>query len=91
MDLRESLQGRLSAIQTQRQRLVQQWAPYINAVGRYVKENQGRDLSVYDKHNMAVCLENATMQAALMGKSKLFEATTETDVAFLGISRLCAA
>ena len=85
MNLQESMKSRLSSIQNRRNALAQQWAPYINKVGTYLAEKQGRELTTYDKHNMAVCLENAVVQASLMGNSKLFEATEETDVSFLGI------
>ena len=54
MDLKEALQSRLHGVHAQRDALVQQWSPYINAVGAYVKENQNRDLTSYDKRNMAI-------------------------------------
>ena len=85
MNLNESMQQRLSAIQDRRNALVKGWAPYIDKVGSYLAEKQGRDLTMYDKHNMAVCLENAVVQASLANKSKMFEATEEADVSFLGI------
>jgi len=81
MNLNEALQSRLKSLHQQRAQLVEAWSPYINAVEAYLKEKQNRTLTQFDKHNMAVCLENATVNAALQNKGQLFEATTETDVA----------
>ena len=83
--LRKSLQERLQRIQGRNTRLVKQWSPFIDAVGIYMKEHQERSLSSFDKQNMAVCLENAATEVSLRGKSRILEATEESDITFLGI------
>ncbi len=42
-------------------------------------------MSVHEKRNVAQCLENALIESGLKSRSKLFEATTEDNISFLGI------
>jgi hypothetical protein len=69
----------------QRQSLVKGWNKYISAIEEHVKSKSGRSLTDIEKVNIAQCLENATMNAVYGQKGRLFEATTEDSIAFLGI------
>jgi predicted TIM-barrel enzyme len=64
---------------------------YLDIVNEHVKENQGRNMTVYEKRNVAQCLYNAVIDTGLKAGTKLFEATTEDNIAFLGVRCMCAA
>jgi len=63
--------------------LVNAWAPYVNAVATALKERYGRDMNRLDRQNIAQCLENSLCESS--GRSKLFEDTTASNIAFLGV------
>ena len=65
--------------------LVEKWGKLIKPVGSFIKERKDYELTEFDRHNMAICLENAVYEAAARQSAKLFEATTESDITFLGI------
>jgi hypothetical protein len=65
--------------------LVERWKDIVNEVASYMKEKRSEELSMYDKHNMAICLENAAYEATARSHAKLFEATEEEDITFLGV------
>jgi hypothetical protein len=50
-----------------------------------VNETQGRDMTVFEKRNLAQVLYNAVIDTGLKAGTRLFEATTEDNIAFLGI------
>jgi len=89
-NLQEALKQRMEGMTNKRQTLVRHWAPYIDSVEQYMKENQDHIMTQWDKENIAVCLENAAADAYFRGKGNLFEATQEADISFLGICK-CAA
>ena len=83
-------EGRMQQILGQQDQLVAGWKPFLTEVDSYMQETRGRTLNVYEQRNVAQVLQNALDESGLR-KSKLFEATQEQDINFLGISRLCAA
>ena len=90
MNFKNMAEQRLAQIKEQRNALVENWSPFINAVDGFRTKQSKANLSLYDKYNMAVCLENAFLEGGLKGQSKLFETTYSDNVEFLGIFNLGA-
>ena len=86
MDFKNMAEQRLEQIKQQRNALVENWSPFINAVDGFRSKQSKPNLNLYDKYNMAVCLENAFLEGGLKGQSKLFETTYSDNVEFLGIN-----
>lgn len=63
---------------------------YLQVIGEHVKSEQGRDLTIREKKNIAQCLRNAVEDTALKANKRLFEATTEDNISFLGVQRCVA-
>jgi len=59
--------------------------PFVRSVGKWVQETQGREISLYEQRNIAQCLYNAIVECGVRQNSKIFEATTEDSVSFLGV------
>lgn len=83
--INELVDQRIKMIQDQQDFLVEAWSPYINAIDEYLEETEGRKTTVYERRNVAQCLENALCESGLKSRSRLFEATTEDNISFLGI------
>lgn len=84
--LQEKIENRMKSIFEQQDRLVQIWEdPFIKAVNEYVKAQRGSELTIFEKRNIAQCLENALQDAGAKRSGRLFEATTEDSISFLGI------
>lgn len=49
--LEQLVESRLSAMQSERNRLIESWGPHINAVEKYMGK-QGKSLSINDKRNI---------------------------------------
>jgi len=83
----ELVQSQLKTLHDQQEALmrVPRIKKYMDIVGKHVNETQGRDMSIYEKRNLAQCLHNAIIDTALKAGTRLFEATTEDSIAFLGI------
>ncbi len=83
----ELVQGQLKSLQQHQEELMRipRIKKYLGIVERHVKESQGRDISVFEKRNVAQCLYNAIIDTGLKAGTKLFEATTEDNIAFLGV------
>lgn len=77
-------ESRLSQIKAQQEALISGWKPFLTEVDNYMKDTRGRVLNMFEKRNVAQVLQNALDESGLR-KSKLFEATTEDNVSFLGI------
>lgn len=60
---------------------------YVNACNERMKTINGRELDAHERRSMAQCMHNAIMDTAMRKRSggKLFEATTEDSISFLGI------
>jgi len=85
MDMHKLIESRLDQIYEQQDRLSEAWSPYINAVNKYLQETQNRSMNDHERRNVAQCLENALVDSGLRSRSKLFEATTEDNISFLGV------
>jgi len=83
--INELIDQRMKQIQDEQERLVESWNPFINAVDEYLKETENREMSIYERRNVAQCLENALCEGGLKSRQRLFEATTEDNISFLGI------
>ena len=86
MNTKQLIESKMKSLLEAQDVLVNQWqSPYIDAVEAYMKSECGREVSLFEKRNIAQCLENAFMDAAAKSQGKLFEATTEDHISFLGI------
>jgi hypothetical protein len=87
MDKQKLIESQMQWIETQRNRLMQdpEISKYLKAVNEYVQKVQGRELNEHEKRNIAQCLDNARTETVLGSRSRLFEATTEDSISFLGI------
>jgi len=71
--------------------LVKGWSKHISAINEHMKAKHGREMTELETCNVAQCLENALENAGRGKHTKLFEATTEDSIEFLGMRELCAA
>lgn len=80
------LENRYQKLVSDQKALAEHWAPMIKHIEDLTKSEYGRDLSVYEKHNIAQCFENAVNETNLRKHTmKMNEATAESDVEFLGV------
>lgn len=87
MELTEAQKSEISLMEGRRLRLLEhpEIKPLIEMVAEGVKAEQGRDMTLYEKMCIAQCMQNAREDALARRSSKLFEATTEDSISFLGI------
>lgn len=86
------LENRYQKLVSDQKALSEHWSPMIKHIEDLVKSEYGRDLSIYERHNIAQCFENAVMETNLRKHTmRLNEGTTESDVEFLGVNTLCVA
>ncbi len=83
--INELVESRMQAIAVQQEQLVEAWSPYVSAVDEFLQQTQDREITEYEARNVAQCLENALAEAGIRSRARLFEATTEDNIAFLGI------
>jgi hypothetical protein len=83
--LEKAIETRMNDMKNRREKLVESWNPYISAVQDYVKDKRGRGMSDWEKMNIAQCLENALVAGGVRAGSQIFETTTQSNIAFLGI------
>lgn len=83
----ELVQSQLNVLQDRQESLMRipRIKKYMAIVNKHVNEQHNRDMTVYEKRNVAQCLYNAIIDTGLKAGTKLFEATTEDNIAFLGI------
>jgi len=83
----ELVQSQLKALQDRQEALMRipRIKKYLSVVEEHVKSNRGTELTVYEKRNVAQCLYNAVIDTGLKAGTRLFETTTEDNIAFLGI------
>lgn len=79
------VEQRMRQMTEEQDRLIEAWNPFINAVDEYLEETESRKMSCYERRNVAQCLENALCESGLKSRNRLFEATTEDNISFLGI------
>lgn len=83
----ELVQSQLSNLHAQQEALMKipRVKKYLDVVNKHVNEQHNRDMTVYEKRNVAQCLYNAIIDTGLKANTRLFEATTEDSIQFLGI------
>jgi len=88
MNMQEIVQSQMKILDERQNLLLENPAikPYVKLVEDYVKKNQDREMSIYEKKQIAQCLENAIIEGGVKQRQRLFEATTTEDhISFLGI------
>lgn len=90
-NIQSIVESRLARMQEQRNTLVQDWSLFLNTVNEHYKNENGRELTDMDKSNIAVCLENALIQATAESRNPLLETTDSSAIKFLGVEELCIA
>jgi len=83
----ELVQSQLTALQERQEALMRipRIKKYLGVVEKHVQDNQNRSMTFYEKRNVAQCLYNAVIDTGLKAGTKLFEATTEDSIEFLGV------
>jgi len=83
----ELVQSELRALQEHQNSLMEnpRIKRYLKVVNEWVKSTHGREMTIHEKRNTAQCLHNAIVDTGLKAGTKLFEATTEDSISFLGI------
>lgn len=83
----ELVQSQLNSLQERQEGLMRipRIKKYLGVVNEHVRSNQNRDMTIYEKRNVAQCLYNAVIDTGLKAGTRLFEATTEDNIAFLGV------
>ena len=76
------VESRLAAMASDRNRLTQAWAPHINSVDSYFKQ-QGKSITENDKRNIARCLENALLEGGIKSRSSIFETTDSNKLIYI--------
>ena len=83
------VEARLKAYESSGDSLMNDWAPVIGKINEHRKTKGEAPLDKVTARNVAICLENASMDSALGGRGgRLFETTPETtssNIAFLGV------
>lgn len=83
----EIVKAELEALQTRQEQMMTnpRIAKYLKAVNEWTKEHSDREMSLNERRNVAQCLYNAILDTGMKAGAKLFEATTEDSIQFLGI------
>jgi len=83
----ELVQSQLKALHDQQEALMRipRIKKYLGVVNEHVQKTQNRGLTAYEKRNVAQCLYNAVIDTGLKAGTRLFETTTEDNIAFLGV------
>lgn len=83
----ELVQSQLGALQERQEALMRipRIKKYLGVVDEHVKSTQDRSMTIYEKRNVAQCLYNAVIDTGLKAGTRLFEATTEDNISFLGV------
>jgi len=59
--------------------------PFIRSVSKWIEKTQDRPITIYEKRNVAQCLYNCIMEAGAKQQQRMFEATGQDNISFLGI------
>ena len=82
---KQLIESRMQSMNESLTKLHEPWKPYLDAANAFLMEKKGRGLTLYEKNNIARCLENVTCEIAGQ-RGKIFEGqTTESNIAFLGV------
>jgi len=83
----ELVQSELNNLQQRQESLMRipRIKKYLGVVDEHVRATQDRGMTLYEKRNVAQCLYNAVIDTGLKAGTRLFEATTEDNISFLGV------
>jgi len=79
------VESRYKALEQRKQMLAEAWNPIVGKVDTFYQQKHNRNLTEHEKRNMAMCLENLVNSLGARQRASLFEATTSSDIAFLGV------
>ena len=83
------VESRLKSYEAHGNALTVEYADFINKINENRKANGEKDMDAHQARNVAICLENACMEASLgMSGTQLFETvpgTAASNIAFLGV------
>ena len=87
MNNQEFVQSELQSLKENQEALIKKprIAKYLKTRNEWVKKTQDREMTIYEQRNIAQVLYNAVIDTGLKAGTKLFEATTEDNISFLGI------
>jgi len=83
----ELVKAELGALQARQENLMKnpRISRILESVDKYTEKTRGHKMSTNEKRNVAQCLYNAILDTGLKSGGRLFEATTEDSIQFLGI------
>jgi hypothetical protein len=87
MDMNEVVASEMKRVSEERDRLMNhpKIRPFIRSVAKWIEKTQDRVITIHEKRNVAQCLMNCIMDAGAKNGRRLFEATSQSDISFLGI------
>jgi len=87
MNIKKMVESRRSELVNEQNAIVKRWSEWLTPVNEYLKKHQGRELGIHEARATAQCLDNAIMHTGVSPKAlgRLFEATTEDNISFLGV------
>jgi hypothetical protein len=87
MNMNEMVAQHYKKMEAQKEELMKNplIAKYVAVCNESYKGKRGRELTLHEQRNLAMCMNNAITESAVHHRSRLFEATTEDDISFLGI------
>lgn len=85
--LKEAVLNEMQKINTARDALMEhpKIRPYVQSATKWVEKTQNRPITIYEQRTIAQCLYNCILENGVKQNSRLFEATTESDIEFLAI------
>lgn len=82
--LNAAIEERLNRIHEDKKQLVEAWNPYLKVVEAHFTK-QGKEITSYEKMQIAQCLENSVLEGGMRNRSRLFETTYSDNITFLGV------
>jgi hypothetical protein len=83
--IKQLVESHMAEMQRRQDMLVEGWKTHLTSIDKYMNEKYGRSMNDIERRNVAQCLENALENSGLRSAARMFEATTEDAVKFLGI------
>jgi hypothetical protein len=87
MDAMKILESRMQSLNAQRDALTTDptIAKYLKVVDEWLGKTESRTMNIHERRNVAQAIQNAIDQHVSIQGSRLYEATTADNIAFLGI------
>lgn len=83
--MNQLIEARMQENARRQEVLVEGWKSNIESVNKYMNARFGRTMTDHETRNLATVLENCLIEAGAAKNSRLFEATTEDSIKFLGV------